>query len=191
MNLLQNMPMSKKSFSRIKEKSAHMTVNQSLFENVSLNGLCNVFAYTVAAEQDLDIHMVVHQNPDWDNEQTPAELKQALASSDVQIIHAIVIDKNGYCFDANGYIYIDAETILNINDPFYASDLIRIIASQTSHGDLEDEDPFDIIPFSSDELKFETESNKSTYDMNQLSDVLEPQLHLEYLQWAKEMATQL
>ena len=191
MNSLRNMRMLKKSFSKIREKSTHMITNQSLFENVSLNGLCNVFAYTIAAEQDLDIHMVVHQNPDWDNEQTPAELKQALASSDVQIIHTIIIDKNGYCFDANGYIYVDPETILNINDEAYTSELIRIIASQTTHGDLEDEDPFDIIPFSPDELKFETESNKSTYDMNQLSDVLEPQLHQEYLQWVKEMATRL
>lgn len=162
-----------------------------LFKNVSTNGLCNVFASKVAEKDKLLIYMIVHENPDWDDyDQTSEEIQKAIDSPNMMIIHCVVADKNGDCFDANGYIYDDyLENINDTDDDFYLK-LAHCMSNQCSHGDLDDEDPFDILCFTSKELQSEIENNPEKYDMNITSNVLEKNDIPEYYKWIENFKPQ-
>jgi len=154
------------------------------FESISQNGLCNVFASRFALKHGLDIHMIAHDNPDWDEpDQTPDDMFDMINSQNVMIIHCVIADENGDCFDSNGYIFDDYGEIINNLDPDYDSKLIRTISQQCSHGDLNYEDPFTVIDFTAKELIDKINSEPERYDMNKPDQLLESSKIQKYYDW--------
>lgn len=155
-----------------------------LFGSISQNGLCNVFASRIALKHNLDIHMIAHSNPDWDEpDQTEDDMLNVIENQKVMIIHCVIGDENGDCFDANRYVYDDYGEIINDLNPEYDSKLIRTISQQCNHGDLNYEDPFTIINFTANELIDKINSEPEKYDMNKPEYVLESSEIQKYYDW--------
>lgn len=156
----------------------------SQFQDISVNGLCNVFASKIAEKNDLPIFMAYHQNPEWDYEdQTPEETQAALNRNEFMIIHCIIADKSGDCFDANGYIYdYDLDKTLNCYDYNFYNKLTNIILEQCEHGN-EDTDPITIDEVSATQLAEKIQNHASQYQMNKLSDILDESKIPDYLHW--------
>lgn len=154
------------------------------FENISLNGLCNVFAAEIAKKEDLEIFMIYHENPEWDYEnQSIQEIENATTNDQFMIIHCVIADKSGNCFDAGGYIYdYDDDKTLTVNDINFYEKLTKIIRGQCEHGD-EYTDPLSIDEFNSKELSEIIEKHPEKYLMNKMSDILEQDKIPDYLRW--------
>jgi len=159
-------------------------MNDYEFESISQNGLCNVFASIFALKHDLDIHMIAHDNPDWDEpDQTEDDMFNMINSPNVMIIHCVIADINGDCFDSNGYIFDDYGEIINDLNTDYDSKLIRTISQHCSHGDLNYEDPFTVIDFTAKELIDKINSEPERYDMNKPDQLLESSKIQKYYDW--------
>lgn len=143
---------------------------QNKYHDISLMGACHVFANTVAKKLNTNIWMVVHQNPEWDNDNISyQEFIDSQESNEYSIIHAFAELNNHQLFDTTGIIKYNNKPIMT-TDPDLDEKLIGSIINSINHGSAT-QDPLLVFKFSQPEFEeiLETETNSfKMYDPQKL-----------------------
>lgn len=127
------------------------------FKELSLHGLCNIYAYTAGLMQDNSpTHLVIHLNQNYNDNPDNFVAGQTIA-------HAVCQRADGELFDGSGLLNI------NVNNAKWQEKLIdHIIEAYYSWDEpyCSETDPLDIVTISASKLKEITIKHPDKYDMN-------------------------